>query len=270
MLYVIKTENNDVIVFDSVTSFSEQYQGSVTSHPVEDGSKISDHVITNNVKFKIQGVVSDYNFYNPLKDFVNTPVPAYDFDRTSYLNSLDQDGRVRDIAEDIPDDYSGKDSSSSFSVKASASVVKAKLIEIFNKKLAVTVLEYNPTGGAGEIKSYTNCIITDISFETNPESGYAIYPNISIEQISVVPVKVVQAEAARIIPTVVAAQAAADASKGNRKGAEANASGDKAASKQEAHPELVNLTNERTALVRSLADQVKAEGGNPRGTFGDY
>ena len=43
MIYVIKTQNNDVILFDSILSFSESYQGSVTSHPVEDGSKISDN-----------------------------------------------------------------------------------------------------------------------------------------------------------------------------------------------------------------------------------
>src|SRR5574343_1126987 len=89
MIYVIKTALKDVIVFDSVTSFSESYGGNVTSHPIEDGSKITDHSVVENPKFRISGVVSDYNFFNPIKDFSYNGLSSNVKSNIDYLNSID-------------------------------------------------------------------------------------------------------------------------------------------------------------------------------------
>lgn len=199
MLYVLKTINNDVILFDSITSFSESYSGSVTSHPIEDGSKISDHFQTDNLKIKIQGVVSDYNFFNPLKDALNTTIPAYNYDRSSSMLSLnDFESFDEGSARDIPQDYNGVDASGSFSVKTSAATVKSKLIEINRNGIECTILEYKGEGTDSVINAYGNCVITDLSFPQAPDSGYALYVDISIEQIAKVRVRVIQAKAEKI------------------------------------------------------------------------
>lgn len=214
MIYVIKTENDDVIVFDSITSFAENYNGSVTSHPVEDGTKISDHVIVENVKLKIQGVVTDYNFFNPLKDVAAVKVPAYAVDNGSKLNYLTSPASE----QVVPDNYAFTEGGKSFSAVASANAVKAKLIEIHQNKIPITVLEYDFEGKDSIINTFTPCIITDIDFTTTPDSGYAFYPSISIEKIKVAPVKITEASSPKITQQAVKDAAADPVNKGNQPG----------------------------------------------------
>lgn len=217
MIYVIKTANNDVILFDSVLAFSESYQGSVTSHPVEDGSKISDNVTVENVKIKIQGVVTDYNFFNPIKDAGNQKVPGYDYPRQTGSMLINTKGEPETNANvAIPSDYSGTDNDGNVSVKAAMEVVKQRLIQIQQKKEFITVLGYNTDGKDSEINKYPNCIITDIAFNQNPESGYAIYPDITIEQVNLVKVKVMQASADKIPDSTVGGQASGEDGKGSQ------------------------------------------------------
>jgi hypothetical protein len=215
MIYVIKTQNNDVILFDSILSFSESYQGSVTSHPVEDGSKISDNIITENLKIKIQGVVTDYNFWNPLKDAANVAVPGYDYNRIGAMGLTDSNGSPALSDAPVPSDYAGKDNDTNTSVKASMDAVRKRLIAIQRGKEVVTVLAYIVREKDSLIESYENCVITDLSFDTSPDGGYAIYPNISIEQVNVVKVKVTQVDKDNITENKLANQAGGTDGKGN-------------------------------------------------------
>lgn len=47
-----------IIYFDAVTAYTKSYGGKVTSHPIEAGASISDHFISENPKFSISGVIS--------------------------------------------------------------------------------------------------------------------------------------------------------------------------------------------------------------------
>lgn len=257
MIYVIKTQNNDVILFDSILSFSESYQGSVTSHPVEDGSKISDNIITENLKIRIQGVVTDYNFWNPLKDAANVAVPGYDYNRTSSMGRVGTDGSPALSNEPVPSDYAGKDNDTNTSVKASMDVVRKRLIAIQRGKEVVTVLAYIVREKDSLIEKYENCVITDLSFDTSPDGGYAIYPNISIEQVNVVKVKVTQAEADTIANSKLANQAAATDGKGVGNSMKGTASTDtaKPETNQEAHQPQIDRNNAKEETVRSLTDR---------------
>lgn len=244
MIYVIKTQNNDVILFDSILSFSESYQGSVTSSPVEDGTKISDNIITENVKLKLQGVVTDYNFWNPIKDAGNQKAKGYDYPRAYGNMIIDTQGQPEttdNVA--IPQDYSGTDDEGIISVKASMDIVKQKLISIQRNKEFVTILGYNTDGKDSVVDKFDNCVFTDISFDVSPDSGYAIYPNISIEQVNVVRVRVTQASGDVITERKVANQAAGDAGKGNQKPTNGKDEKPKAETKEELHKPLMNIVD---------------------------
>jgi len=257
MIYVIKTQNKDIIVFDSILSFSEAYQGSVTSHPVEDGTKISDHVITENVKLKISGVVSDYNFWNPLKDGLNVSVPAYNVSRSDKMGKIEEDGTVVTSQQIIPNDYADNEGNS---VKAVSQIIKEKLKAIQRNREFVTVLGYNVEGKDGVVERWDNCILTDLSFDTTSDSGYAVYPNISIEQVNVAQVKVTQAKSDKIIVKSLADQAAGVDGKGVQKGSSKKDGTAQAETKQEAHQELIN-DRDTLATARELKKQVLKDRG---------
>ena len=54
-----------VIVFDAAIETSRKFSATVTSHPVETGVNVNDHVTVENPKFSLKGVVSDAAFLTP-------------------------------------------------------------------------------------------------------------------------------------------------------------------------------------------------------------
>lgn len=211
MIYVIKTENGDVITFDSILSFSESYKGSVSSHPLEDGTTISDHVVSDNIRFRIQGVVSDYNFWNPLKNSLGS-IPAYNYPRQDSGMIITPNGTAQELSNvTIPNDFS---TTTGESVKSTADMIRERLIAIQRNAEVVSLIGYLVGGEDPVVKLWPNCIITDLSFDQSPDSGDAIYPNMSLEQVKLVQVKVTQANSDKIVVASVANQAAATDGKG--------------------------------------------------------
>lgn len=250
MIYVIKTENGDVITFDSILSFSESYRGGVTSHPVEDGTTISDHVTTENVKFRIQGVVSDYNFWNPLKNSLRG-IPAYNYPRQDSGMVISPNGIAYESGfVTIPNDFSTPDGDS---VKSIADTIRKRLIDIQRNSEMVTLFSYVVGGEATTTDIWPNCIITDLSFDKSPDSGDAIYPNMSLEQIKVVKVKVTQANSDTIIVATISNQAAVTDGKGPLSPPKAKdaTQPDPAASKEEKH----KPQEDRNAVARDVRDK---------------
>lgn len=189
MIIVIKEQaSSDIITLSCVTSFDESYTGSVSSHPVESGSTITDHVTSDNDKFKVSGVVSDYDFLNPSKDLAledvslskeGFPDASRSESTSRFTNGLLDSGLI-----DVPD-------------KQRAEYIKRRLIDIRKNSLLVTILEYPDTG---EIVQHTNCILTSLSFKEDENTGYAVYPEMAFEKINVVQVKVEEVNKGKIPP----------------------------------------------------------------------
>jgi len=198
MIIVIKDQaSSDIITLSCVTSFDESYTGSVSSHPIESGSTITDHVTSDNDKFKVSGVVSDYDFLNPSKDLALGKEGYSDEGRSAavsrFANGLLDSGLI-----DIPD-------------KQRAEYIKRRLIDIRKNSLLVTILEYPDSG---ELVQHTDCILTSLSFKEDENTGYAVYPEMAFEKINVVQVKVEEVNTSKIpkLPDSKVADAAADAS----------------------------------------------------------
>lgn len=52
------------IYFDAITSLNESHTGTVTSHPISTGSKLSDHFVRDNSKLSLSGVISAVDISN--------------------------------------------------------------------------------------------------------------------------------------------------------------------------------------------------------------
>lgn len=187
MIIVIKEQaSSDIITLSCVTSFDESYTGSVSSHPIESGSTITDHVTSDNDKFKVSGVVSDYDFLNPSKDLAledvslgksGFPDASRSESTSRFTNGLLDSGLI-----DVPD-------------KQRAEYIKRRLIDIRKNSLLVTILEYPDSG---ELVQHTNCILTSLSFKEDENTGYAVYPEMAFEKINVVQVKVEEVNTSKI------------------------------------------------------------------------
>lgn len=187
----IKRENGDVIWFDAVMSYSEDYSGQVTQHPVEDGSNISDNFVTANERFQLQGIISDADFHLNRPDDIdgnilnNDEVINQTFITPTQTNNLlnllpEQIAGLLQPAQDVLVEVR-KSRASQYEA------IKDLLKEIHSKGEAVTILSYR--NGVAE-KPRVSCIITNLSIPETVDTGEALEVSLTIEKIKIATLRV--------------------------------------------------------------------------------
>ena len=164
----IMRPNGDVINISVITSYGLDYRNTVTSHAVENGTKISDHVQAENLQIGLRGVI------------VEADITGYT-GVYSTSDLIEQNKEFRVVA-----------SGSTASVVQGGQAVKEALLSARNNKELLTVLEGLPTtiGGNVPLKNNTsffqNCVITSLSFNEDGDTGDAVEVQLSLEQIRIV------------------------------------------------------------------------------------
>ena len=243
MTIAIKRENNQVIFIDAVPQMSRQYTSPVTKNAIESGAYIADHVTIDNTVITVQGVVSDADFHTTrpiispddreeygLKGATilnNEPVGSTPVIGGNVANKFAQflpqsitqfTGSVRPTIT-FPEEGDRDDVDSRLST-----VVEQALLEIRDKREKVTVLRFEKKGIIGKVtKAYANCIITSLSFEESADSGAALYPNITFEQIRETTLQ--KASLNGKVAKSVAGRAAKDSNKGKQTATKVESSG---------------------------------------------
>lgn len=160
----IMRPNGDVINVTVITSYGKDYRNSVTSHPVENGSKISDHVQTENLTIGIRGIV------------VDADITGY----TSVYSApkvLEQNAAFRIV------------STTPSAPLVGGAAVKDALLSCFKNKELVSVLEGMPSpfgkdiGMKTPLSFHSDCIITSLSFSEDENTGDSVELTMSLEQI---------------------------------------------------------------------------------------
>lgn len=214
-MIAIKRNNGDLVWLDAVLSFQESYSSSVTKHQIESGTNISDHVIEDNAKFALNGVVSGIEF-NGGNVFLNVPQESLDaIGATSQINASIQSGPVsigssfsNPLIKLLPDSvrqFIGNDSPPSVTMGQSFTPDNIKDIKeilinmnkgfpryddktkksVLDKEL-LTLVEFDIDYSI--IQLIDSCVCTGVNFQQDPESGDAIYPQMSFERVRFVPV----------------------------------------------------------------------------------
>ena len=202
-------ESSGFIYFDSVTIYTQNYRGRITSHPIDGGGNVSDHFIRENPVITISAVITGVDIstgtfiisdpegkespYNAQIAPTATSVLSTD---NSLLNqflpsSVTQflpdtipevvmDEARDNILEDIRDMlirlvYSGKkynDATQQFD-----SVIQS-----------VKLFEYQGSVIVRQLPAYENehLVITDVTFKEDANSGFALYCDIKFEQVEFV------------------------------------------------------------------------------------
>ncbi len=199
MSIAIKRKNGDLIWMDAVVSYSRQYSSSITKHPIESGSTITDNVSKENPKFSLTGVITNADF-NTTRPFI------YENDAAAYKLS---DRRIYN-SQPIPDGASpviGKGASKLFkylpqsvtqftgvsppSVNVPNSqrpdwvyTVEEILKTVERNHELVSILEFSHLGVIK--KSHDDCYISNITFAETVDTGDSFDLNIDIEQVTFV------------------------------------------------------------------------------------
>lgn len=198
MSVAIRGNGGDLIWLDATLEFSRQYSADVTKHPTETGSNITDHVIMQNPKFRVRGVITDADFntnrpVSPLGNYSgdelaeqatytqflnNTPVfqtPTITFGRNPLTDLL-----PASVAQVLGTDHPTVqvyENSKAFDSRACF----AKLKEMFDLRKTVDVVFYRPSG---DFEVYNDMIMTGLSETLDADSGDASYPDMTFEHVS--------------------------------------------------------------------------------------
>lgn len=203
MTIAIKRTNGDLIWFDAVVGFGRQFSGSVSKHPLETGSVITDHTTIDNEIITLNGVLSDadFNLNRPLidsqqamtyglqnKQFVNnTPVTSRDASGTPlYQNVTIDEGN--NLARFLPESIGQFFGTNKPTVEVTAPekvklalTVADDLIAMHKNREEFELINFGDDKKIREI--FSNCVMTGLNFSEDPDSGTAVYPNMVIERV---------------------------------------------------------------------------------------
>lgn len=198
MAIAILSGNSDLIFLDATIQWDQSYQSNVTSHAVESGVNISDHVIEVNDKFRVRGVLTDadFNLDRPelrtgttgtelsedirYKQFINnTPVtvsPDISFGASPFASLLPA-SITQFLGNNTP----------TVTLQAQPKVVTAQaamdgLKRMHKQREVVQIIEYRDDG-TGVYRIHSDVIITSISDNIDPDSGDAYYPDMTFERV---------------------------------------------------------------------------------------
>lgn len=189
----IKTSANDVYLFDAVSRFSESSSGSLSSHPIEGGLSIVDHVINENRTYALAGIFSEDGFtptmetysaissleangielFNILYRKVEEPVQV-NYNQPSKLSKLVPEGLSNFLQAPVP--------------KVEVSTVDRRNLEelrqiFFDIKESSTTVDlvlFNDRGFVDRL--IKGCVITNLSIEETPETTGILEISMSLEQ----------------------------------------------------------------------------------------
>lgn len=204
MTIAILRENGDLIWFDAITQFSERYSGSLSTHPLESGGLITDHVTSNNLAIQLSGIVSDadFNLSRPTiteDDSRDWNVNNKQFVNNSPVTSLVSITQEPSISRFLPESVSQFIPATEPIVTVPdsarpkfAAKIKDELINMAGGIIGLVGKDGRPKAQEvfslvdfqdGKIwRVITNCIMTSLDFTETPESGDAIWPVMSIER----------------------------------------------------------------------------------------
>jgi hypothetical protein len=139
-----------VYSLDATLTFTPRLSSTITKHPVETGSTITDHVFLNNTIIDVTGIITNSGAI-PVKGGTASGVGLGDLIPSPTVSGT---GGIRvQSAHDI-------------------------LVNIFNNRELITI--------NSELQVYDNCIVTSLSLPRSPDIGDTLRIEMTLEQLQVV------------------------------------------------------------------------------------
>jgi hypothetical protein len=210
MSFAIKYGGSDpdeggLIYMDAVVSYSQNFSGQVTKHPVDGGAQISDHFISQNPVFTMSAVISGVDIstgsYLIQDNDGNFPYNVTTAPTAVSVNSTDSSVLSRFIPDSIGQFL--PDSSPDVVVDPARSGLIEQIRDMLKDlisgvKFNDTTGQFDPNIQVVQLYEFTgrllkriqnNLVVTGIQFKDDTNTGYGLYCDITLEQVSFVYLK---------------------------------------------------------------------------------
>lgn len=193
-------QEGGLIYLDATTSYTQNYSGQISKHPIDSGGVVADHYIHANPVFTIGAVITGVDISTGtylIQDLDgNSPYNSNEAPNAVSVNSTDQSVLKKFIPDSIGQFLS--DSTPEVVVDSGRTdlieQIRQALVDltsgvIFNEKTGqfdpnvqlVRLYEYDNTLLR---KVINNLVMTKITFKEDANTGYALYCDITFEQVT--------------------------------------------------------------------------------------
>lgn len=218
MTFAISWEADEVqaggfLYFDAITSWNRSYTGQVTKHPVDGGSNVTDHFVKNNPVFTMSAVISGVDISVSTSSLTNelgdTPYNARLAPSAVIVESSDSSLLMKFIPnvvgqflpdtlpEIVMDDTRGDTTEEMQDILVSLQSGEGfnQITGQFETSIRPVTL-YETNGFLALVKKLPAAnsflVVTNIQFREDTESGYALYADITFEQVAFATLKKTQ------------------------------------------------------------------------------
>ena len=198
-------DEGGLIYMDAVVSYSQNFSGQVTKHPVDGGAQISDHFISQNPVFTMSAVISGVDIstgsYLIQDNDGNFPYNVTTAPTAVSVNSTDSSVLSRFIPDSIGQFL--PDSSPDVVVDPARSDLIEQIRDMLKDlisgvKFNDTTGQFDPNIQVVQLYEFTgrllkriqnNLVVTSVQFKEDANTGYGLYCDITFEQVSFVYLK---------------------------------------------------------------------------------
>lgn len=176
------------IYFDAVTTFTKQLSGSVSKNPIDGGGNIADHFTRDNPIVNISAIISGVDISSKWKRIQdengNTPTNIKQSVEPVRINS-NSNPFVDLIPASLSQLFRPTSPTISLAAQSSETIValQEQLEELFEDGKVQLVTLYEYLGNTLKRRPLENLVLTNIRFNINPESGSALFCELTLEQV---------------------------------------------------------------------------------------
>lgn len=190
------------IYFNAVTTYNRKYSGRVSEHPLEMGSKITDHYSAENTKYQIEGVISGVEISHIPSNIILEEQPVINNQsQPDLVSTNDTAGGLMSYIPEVITQFIPPLQSLSVNMDGDTRDNKNPEIEALMEQL-MTGLYYSEERATWEnrmtpvilyeldgysiTKSVGDLVITDFTINEDAESGEGMFFSMSLEQVKFV------------------------------------------------------------------------------------
>lgn len=196
MALAMMFEDESVLFIDAVTNYSKTRSSSVSNHPVDESSFVTDHLSKNNPVFTVRGVVSSADFHNEFTRPIEliqggSEHPAVDADYNTPVNgaSISTSSSITDLLpgsiQQIIGSVDGTVSTDSFR-GYNHQTARDRIEQAWEDSELITILDYDYdiiTGRSEAVRLHENCLIRRYADNEDVETGDTLTFNITFNKV---------------------------------------------------------------------------------------
>ena len=229
MALALLFENDDVLYLDAIEAYGKSRNSSISSHPVDRSSTITDHVSKDNPVFNIRATISAADFHTPytrpidlIEGSEQNPPISSEYNQPVNGATITAPSTLLSKLPGSIQQFIGSQSFSSITVDPfrgyTHEIARDRLQTAWDNSELITILDYNydvSTGRSVSVRLLENCIMKRFEDVEQVDTGDSLVANFTFEQVRFAYIKEIDVQITRQTSPEVSDESSSEDEKGD-------------------------------------------------------